>query len=142
MQEMEHPTISRHPTWYREDGTDIILVRLYNKHCYRILTKIQVENTLFKVARNILATHSQIFSDMFNIPQGDHAAASKVPDHLASQHSRCKLSSRFVTSESYHLKHLGVEGQSDQNPIKIPHITAKEFEYLIEAVYNMFVTPL
>jgi hypothetical protein len=32
-----------------------------------------------------------------------------------------------------------VEGQSDENPIKIPHITAKEFEYLIEAIYNMFV---
>ena len=34
---------------------------------------------------------------------------------------------------------LDVEGQSDSKPIRIPHITAKEFEYLIEAIYNMFV---
>ena len=34
---------------------------------------------------------------------------------------------------------LDIEGQSDLNPIRIPHIMAKEFEYLVEAIYNMFV---
>jgi hypothetical protein len=37
---------------------------------------------------------------------------------------------------------VAIEGQSDANPIRIPHITAKEFEYLIEAIYNMSVALL
>ncbi|RXW13107.1 hypothetical protein EST38_g12747 [Candolleomyces aberdarensis] len=73
----------------------------------------QVENVLHRVPRFALVKHSEMFSDMFQLPQ---------PGQLDGG------SGSGVSSSA--------EGSSDENPIRIPEcFTNLEFESLLEFIY-------
>ncbi|KAF8575717.1 hypothetical protein K439DRAFT_1623365 [Ramaria rubella] len=94
----------QHPTWYQQDGSDIFLV----------------EGTLFKVACNILVMHSQVFADMFSMPQNKES--TECLDSF--------LGEQGTTTSTF------LEGKSDLNLIHLPQVTAMEFEYMVDSMYN------
>ncbi|KAF8591255.1 hypothetical protein K439DRAFT_1611267 [Ramaria rubella] len=108
MQDYSVDTVSKdqfhHPIWYRNNGTDIFLV----------------EKTLFKLARNILVTHSQVFADIM-MPQ-NHETQTTDPSSLIS----------LQVAQDANI----TEGQSDLNPIRLPQVTTMEFEYMVDLMYN------
>ncbi|RXW13106.1 hypothetical protein EST38_g12748 [Candolleomyces aberdarensis] len=73
----------------------------------------QAENVLHRVPRFALVKHSEMFRDMFQLPQPGQA----------DDGSESGVSS-------------SVEGSSDENPIRIPEcFTSFEFESLLEFIY-------
>ncbi|KAJ2936339.1 hypothetical protein H1R20_g755, partial [Candolleomyces eurysporus] len=76
----------------------------------------QAENVLHQVPRYALVKHSEMFRDMFQLPQ-----PVQVDDGNGS--------GRAVSSST--------EGSSDENPIRIPEcFTNFEFESLLEIIYS------
>lgn len=61
----------------------------------------QVENRLFKIPSHYFVQHSEVFGDIFSLPQG-----SQSP-----------------------------EGLSDENPVVLSHVSAVDFENLLDIIY-------
>ncbi|KAK7690136.1 hypothetical protein QCA50_006785 [Cerrena zonata] len=72
---------------------------------------IQVENTLFRVHKFVLARDSSAFQDMFSLPM--------------DQSGSCDQSPRFH------------EGTNDKNPIKLFGDTAEDFRIMLSLLYSL-----
>lgn len=90
----------RDPDYYFEDGSAIL----------------SVGDSLFKVHRSLLASKSEVFKDMFKVPQ-------------ASQDNQ---GGPFAPQE---------EGTSDRNPIIIPQVRAEQFRHLLLFLYGVMTEP-
>jgi hypothetical protein len=56
----------RHSTYYLQHGTDIFLVSFHSSFRLKFcLTVGKIENTLYKLSRDVLCSDSQVFRDMF-----------------------------------------------------------------------------
>ncbi|QRV97384.1 The BTB (BR-C, ttk and bab)/POZ (Pox virus and Zinc finger) domain [Ceratobasidium sp. AG-Ba] len=85
----------RDPKYYFEDGSTIFLVG----------------GRLFKIQRSLLTSQSEVFQDMFQIPQKYNGESSSS----------------------------SMEGSTDQNPITIPQVTATQFQTLLLFFYGKHV---
>ncbi|KIJ34739.1 hypothetical protein M422DRAFT_51824 [Sphaerobolus stellatus SS14] len=92
--------------WYREDGDIIFLV----------------ENVLFKISSWLLSTNSPIFHTLFTLPQNDG--------------SQRLVGGAMSGTEVVVRTERPLEGTADSNPIVLPGITAEDFGYLMDILYN------
>ncbi|KAG8715673.1 hypothetical protein FRC09_016417 [Ceratobasidium sp. 395] len=88
----------RDSEYYFEDGSTVFLV----------------ENTLFKIQRSLLALQSEVFRDMFALPNQPNTPISTC---------------------------FNTEGMNDDNPIVIPGIRAIQFRHLLLYFYGTITDP-
>ena len=104
------PARRRHSKYYLQHGTDIFLVSFHpSKYNCPINSQNlveQIENTLYKISRDVLCSDSQVFRDTF---------ALGVPGETGNTQ---------------------MDGSFDQNPIILQQqCTKDEFDYLLSWLY-------